>query len=411
MNVIPLYDYILDQCHYKYPNFFSPLDDRESIPSIRKSLDKFPMDKYITYYCGMLHNNELPEDVIRLILFSMISTDEVIFRLLIIGTIMPILKINTDDIKLPTESDLTQQEIYEAMVLKVFHISISKRSKFPDVSWGTRYKLVFNNDVKKKEIYINSYYKCICCNFGSSKLCNNVPICQRCYDKIKAYRMQTKIEQNFKELLTINYNLWTGTASFKGFKKLKLVTRYDSIEFGFPDITSSDECQIKNPIFISKIVCAERRETKRSIKLQLKELEKINNVYYEALKSHMDTARIIYRKNSEFQNMHRIVRPKIILLSATPIKSYESSDFASLLGIPFSCNLLNKNFLTSCHNILQIENKKELIIDTFKKKDKKKYEKYSFQKRLECDAKKYINNKYNKVHRITQPQSKILQKK
>ena len=92
---------------------------------VESNLRKFPTKKYVTYYCSMLQRNEIPCDIIKIILSMMIKTDEIPLRIIIIEIISSIFTINIENIRLPKNIDITYEEIHEIMILKMFYIAVS----------------------------------------------------------------------------------------------------------------------------------------------------------------------------------------------------------------------------------------------------------------------------------------------
>lgn len=414
-------------------------------------LTEFPMDKYITYYCGMLHMGELPEDIIRIILSIMISTDEIHFRLLIAETLSFVINIKPEHIQLPKNSDLTVQEIREIMLLKIFYICINETVHSSE--WKMHHIGIDNNIDNN---YHNYDQLCICCYNCPSKLYNNVPICTTCHKQITSKTVKTNIDRIFKELLTVSIvkiSPFTNKVSVKGFNKLIKLTRYDSINFGF---VPNSKNKTKELIFIPKKVCDETREMKENLKIQNRLLEMGNNEDIEIIDSLIKKSMHILNRNMLFNKIFCITLSKDkvkfireafskingITPSWIPGMFTRNSDYSYsriLFEIAWYHNEMGKTYKTledrktRNMSLIRMREKNEVIrkeitciitdaekdhesdlVDEMKikgLKNSKKWEKQNvmnIQKRLEQNAQKHVSNINVKKHRITQPQNRMM---
>ena len=196
----------------------------------RKHMSKFPMDKYVTFRCAMNHIGELPEDIIKYLLYLIIGTDKIDLRLKITEIILEYFNIESLNIQFPKEGNLSYGEIHEAMALKMFHISLMAFDKhnYKEQFWGRGVALDFNDDVIQKKISINSEIKCICCTKYSCKLYNDVPICVRCHEYLELSAFKDIVKIYFSNIITIpeqdiwflNYNRVRTNNNCKEFNKL-----------------------------------------------------------------------------------------------------------------------------------------------------------------------------------------------
>lgn len=391
-----------------------------------KSMAKFSMDKYITYYCGMLHMGEIPRDIIIVILSMMISTDEIHSRLQIMEMISSIFNINIKNLEIPLESDLTDKEIYEIIIFKLFYITTNNLLYVPFQcnSW----KIVFRGTSIRQfnSIMYNCDQKCICCSDVPTKLCNNIPICANCHIRSQSVVAEGKIERWVESLLGIDCLFDSELITYnvrKELKKLSSSIRYDSLKFGFV----SDEQ--KKLIFIPKSVYSEEKLMKNILKKKMQKLNAQIENQLQTIQSQLKLELLFLDNNHVFYSKKfiHIINNKIKKLCDN-ITFINKTSYTPLFPIfiqsPTRYNHYkekvtrlthiyneNKKELHKMHHIA-IEIRKNIITkseahEELKELDaNKKCININIKKKVEKNAQKHVNNKIIKTHRITQPCSR-----
>ena len=255
-----------------------------------KHMPKFPINKYITFRCAMNHIGELPEDIIKYLLYLIIGTDKIDFRLKITETILEYFNIETLNIQFPKEGNLSYGEIHEAMALKMFHISLmvfDERS-YKEQFWGNGITLNYCDDIVQKKISINSEIECVSCINYDCRLYNDVPICKTCKRRLKSINFRYDVRGYFYDALTIpESDIWPvlnckskSHANYEEFDELIPASYYNYLEYDFPSkkIQNNNNFPIKELRYISKKVQEERIEKEREILRQIDlEIQKIKN--------------------------------------------------------------------------------------------------------------------------------------
>jgi hypothetical protein len=206
-----------------------------------RHLSKFPSNKYTIFKCIMLHINELPEDVIKYILYMMIDTDKIHLRLSIVESLLLLFNIEKLDIEFP-KSTLTFWEMHEAMLIKIYE------NRYENLSKKFSYNLPKDN------------YPCFICKIHIYNIINDVGLCCKCDSKLKS---KTEIVEDFKILDNISYD---------DFKNLKKITYYKYIKYD----KSTGQLE-----FISKIYQIQKKQLTNYLTLSINQEKKRQNMYIE----------------------------------------------------------------------------------------------------------------------------------
>ena len=219
----------------------------------KKYLARFPTNKYVTFTC-CIQNIYLPSDVVKCILNIMINTDKIHIRLLITEIILSVFKIDALNIYFPKEGDLSYEEIHEAMLLKMFKITLQSFTRrqqrdifhpfmvFGDKWWQNR--VVERTTIHKR--------KCISCSRQTCGLTNNVIICKMCKNILHGTFMRDIVTKYCKDILLLSfYNI---LPPLDEFEKLIPLTYYNYLEYEF----SKEKSFGKELMFVSKKIQEER---------------------------------------------------------------------------------------------------------------------------------------------------------
>jgi len=229
-----------------------------------KHLSKFPMDKYITFRCVMNHLGDLPDDIIKYMLYIIIGVDKIDFRLRITEFILSYFIIDSLNIQFPLGGNLPYEAIHEAMIFKIFHIALMYDTGTPykEQYWGNCITIDYNNKIIQTQISKNSEYQCVCCKQYSCKLYNHVPICVHCINCIESKNIRKLIGEHFADMITFpNINgiyhymkflsLKIDLTCYQEFENLIPSTYYNYLEYDFPQ-ANNDKFPVKVLRFVSR---------------------------------------------------------------------------------------------------------------------------------------------------------------
>jgi hypothetical protein len=259
-----------------------------------KHLPKFPIIKYITFCCVMNHLSELPDDVIKYILYIIIGVDRIDFRLRITEFMLSYFNIESLNIQIPSSfvGNMSYEAIHEATILKIFHIALMNDTDkpFKEQYWGDGVTIDYLDNVSQTRISENSEYQCACCKDYSCKLYNHVAICGECI-----YRLGTSarvITKHFSDILEFprhDFIWWmehcnfVPEVGFAEFYNLIPSTYYNYLEYDFSQKKLiSDEFPIKELTFVSKEVQNERLKEESDIRDRYeREIVEMYRIYKE----------------------------------------------------------------------------------------------------------------------------------
>jgi hypothetical protein len=253
-----------------------------------KHSPKFPVNKYLTFKCVMMHLNVLPMDVIKYIMYMIIDSDKIHQRLLISEFVLSILDVQSLNIQMPKKCGLTFEEAHEGTLMKMFEIS-AEPMKFYKQSTMDKYYFKPEFVAQYKLQCDSQNCTCISCDSYKCTVINNVGICANCYRKLTSWEKK-KFVNKFDNCGYFDLN-----NVYKNFKELKEITSYKYFEY-------IGDNNIKYFTFVSKQTQIDRKNYKVYIKKLIEEEKEMHYKQFQLIDDNYKKSSVVIKRSKTYMN-------------------------------------------------------------------------------------------------------------